>query len=63
MRTVVLSVRLGVESDWTHEDIVNEYLRWLDDDPGDAYPMTRIVDEDTGEEIEWTEPSEDDEEE
>lgn len=50
-RTVVVNVRLEVPLWATAEDAIAEYVRWLDEDPEDAIPNSRVIWEDTGEDL------------
>lgn len=61
-RTTVLTVRLALP-DWaTDEDAINEYLRWVEDDAAAAAQGTRVVWQDTGEELPIEQERDDDDE-
>lgn len=40
--TVTLSVRLSVPQDATAEEVIGEYLRWLEDDEYEAVRETKV---------------------
>lgn len=50
-RTAVVTVRLGVPADANKDEVIGEYVRWLDDDEYDAVAGTRVVWEDDGEDV------------